>query len=222
MSSLQASQRGPLSGTVIVLELGPVSLKKKKELQAAAEKNGGIIDFVVSKKTTHVVTTPQLLDSSKIKSAVRHGCFVVTEEFITESARLGTRVDEWPYLFIGDERASMFGTSSEAYVIGNLIEGYTNVASIINEIAFRNPYSLLSTATTSGSSLHWPWRRSRSSSGSFAACCEFYVPTHFEYGHNSCGCTCICIYTCCTAIVPLCCVCSRGLFTSCPQSFWGR
>jgi len=138
----------PFSGLCFVLELGAAPLKRKKQLQTTIEHLGGNLDFIISKKTTHVVTTPQLLDSFKLKNAWKHGCFVVTEDFLLECDAQGTRVDEWPFLYIESRRALEYAKDAEAYVGQQLFYGYTNAFSIMSELASRNTYSLLAEATT--------------------------------------------------------------------------
>lgn len=108
------------------------------------------------------MTTPQLLESFKLKNAWKYGCFVVTEEFLKECLIQGSRVDEWPFLYIESQvselassafitrfqRASDFAKDSESYVAQHLLRGYNNVFSVMTELATRNPASLLSDATT--------------------------------------------------------------------------
>lgn len=124
---------GMFEGMRVFLELGVVSLSKKKEVVASIEAHGGAIDFVISKKTTHVVTLPELLGSYKLKSATNHGCFVVTEQFLTDSLEAGRRVDEWPYLFIGDTPAQQIGASSASYVGMLISRAFTEVSTVMDK-----------------------------------------------------------------------------------------
>jgi len=129
--NVESPASGIFSGLVICLELGTIPPKKKKELNALIVSHGGAAEFVIHSKTTHVVTSPALLESFKIKNARKYGCLVVTEDFITACVHHNKKVDIWPYLFIDSEPASKkYGKSSFSFVGKPLLKCYQNVVAL--------------------------------------------------------------------------------------------
>eukprot|EP00026_Physarum_polycephalum_P002983 Phypoly_transcript_02992.p1 GENE.Phypoly_transcript_02992~~Phypoly_transcript_02992.p1 ORF type:complete len:821 (+),score=244.04 Phypoly_transcript_02992:128-2590(+) len=125
---------GYFEGCRFLVELGIISQSKKKEIISSIEINGGVLDFVVSKKTTHVITNEASASSYKLKSAHTHGCFIVSEEFLDACIKAGKRVDEWPYLFLGETRASELGNYKDAdAVVGTQVSrAYAQVSSVMD------------------------------------------------------------------------------------------
>eukprot|EP01111_Echinosteliopsis_oligospora_P018243 TRINITY_DN8245_c0_g1_i1.p1 TRINITY_DN8245_c0_g1~~TRINITY_DN8245_c0_g1_i1.p1 ORF type:complete len:675 (-),score=170.10 TRINITY_DN8245_c0_g1_i1:7-2031(-) len=85
------------AGVVVCLEMGAVTLKRKKELTLLIQSHGGSVEFVITKKTSHVITVPELFDSFKIKKARSYGCFIVEEVWISDCESAGRKLDEASY-----------------------------------------------------------------------------------------------------------------------------
>lgn len=69
---------------------------------------GGRMAFMITSQLTHLVTTPEEVesDSSKVRAAKRHRCFIVREEYITACIHSGRRLDETRFLLAPREEAA--------------------------------------------------------------------------------------------------------------------
>ncbi|XP_046570901.1 protein mono-ADP-ribosyltransferase PARP4-like [Haliotis rubra] len=102
---------GVFSTCVIALDLTTsVSFKKKVEIKKKILDNGGIVSFIVTKKTTHVVgNDPEKFDvSSKCRMAVKYGIPVVSPEYVSDAIRHGQLPLTDEYIIGGRSKTSDF------------------------------------------------------------------------------------------------------------------
>eukprot|EP00026_Physarum_polycephalum_P000150 Phypoly_transcript_00150.p1 GENE.Phypoly_transcript_00150~~Phypoly_transcript_00150.p1 ORF type:complete len:1663 (-),score=347.22 Phypoly_transcript_00150:165-5153(-) len=71
------------------------------DINKAVKENGGSVSYVITKKTTHLLTTEAEVaaKSSKIKTAVSYGAKVVKESFVWDCITAQQLLDVTPYIF---------------------------------------------------------------------------------------------------------------------------
>ncbi|XP_056015621.1 uncharacterized protein LOC125677683 isoform X3 [Ostrea edulis] len=101
------------AGCQIVLDLSTsVGFKKKQEIRKTITENGGIISYIVTKKSTHVVLNDaEKADISyKCKMATKFRIPVVSLDFIFDCVSQGKQLNTDDYLLVGKTKAEEFST----------------------------------------------------------------------------------------------------------------
>eukprot|EP00105_Crassostrea_gigas_P036125 XP_019920273.1 PREDICTED: poly [ADP-ribose] polymerase 4 [Crassostrea gigas] len=104
---------GVLAGCQIVLDLSTsVGFKKKQEVRSTVTQNGGVISYIVTKKSTHVVLNDaEKADVSyKCKMAAKFRIPVVSLDFIFDCISQGKLLDTDKYLLVGKTKAQEFSS----------------------------------------------------------------------------------------------------------------
>nr|XP_034334282.1 protein mono-ADP-ribosyltransferase PARP4 isoform X4 [Crassostrea gigas] len=104
---------GVLSGCQIVLDLSTsVGFKKKQEVRSTITQNGGVISYIVTKKSTHVVLNDaEKADVSyKCKMATKFRIPVVSLDFIFDCISQGKLLDTDNFLLVGKTKAQEFSS----------------------------------------------------------------------------------------------------------------
>ncbi|XP_052710583.1 protein mono-ADP-ribosyltransferase PARP4-like isoform X3 [Crassostrea angulata] len=104
---------GVLAGCQIVLDLSTsVGFKKKQEVRSTITQNGGVISYIVTKKSTHVVLNDaEKADVSyKCKIAAKFRIPVVSLDFIFDCISQGKLLDTDNYLLVGKTKAQEFSS----------------------------------------------------------------------------------------------------------------
>ncbi|XP_061177422.1 LOW QUALITY PROTEIN: protein mono-ADP-ribosyltransferase PARP4-like [Saccostrea echinata] len=99
------------AGCQVVLDLSTsVGFKKKQEVRKTITNNGGIISYIVTKKSTHVVLNdPEKADVSyKCKMAEKFGIPVVSLDFIFDCVDQGKHLNTDDYLLVGKTKGLEF------------------------------------------------------------------------------------------------------------------
>uniref|UniRef100_K1PUC2 Poly [ADP-ribose] polymerase 4 n=1 Tax=Magallana gigas TaxID=29159 RepID=K1PUC2_MAGGI len=110
---LQDNMAGVLAGCQIVLDLSTsVGFKKKQEVRSTVTQNGGVISYIVTKKSTHVVLNDaEKADVSyKCKMAAKFRIPVVSLDFIFDCISQGKLLDTDKYLLVGKTKAQEFSS----------------------------------------------------------------------------------------------------------------
>ena len=97
----------------IVLDLSTsVHFKKKQEIRKKITKNGGIISYIVTKKSTHLVCNDlEKADISyKCKMATKYGLPVVSVDFIHDSVDQGKLLNTDNYILVGKTKSEEFNS----------------------------------------------------------------------------------------------------------------
>ncbi|XP_063404518.1 protein mono-ADP-ribosyltransferase PARP4-like [Mytilus trossulus] len=97
----------------IVLDLTTsVNLKKKTEIRKKITENGGIISYLVTKKSTHVVCNdPEKADISyKCKMATKYGLPVVSLDYILDCVDQGRLLNTDNYILVGKTKSQEFSS----------------------------------------------------------------------------------------------------------------
>ena len=97
----------------IVLDLSTnVNFKKKQEIRKKITENGGIISYIVTKKSTHVVCNDfKKADISyKCKMAAKYGLTVVSVDFIHDSVEQGRLLNTDNYILVGKTISEEFNS----------------------------------------------------------------------------------------------------------------
>ena len=70
---------------------------------------GGRVAFMITSGLTHLVTTAEEVESnsSKVRAAKRHHCFIVREEYVTACIHAGRRLDEARFLLAPREETAV-------------------------------------------------------------------------------------------------------------------
>ncbi|XP_061177489.1 protein mono-ADP-ribosyltransferase PARP4-like [Saccostrea echinata] len=104
---------GVFAGCQVVLDLSTsVGFKKKQEVRKTITNNGGIISYIVTKKSTHVVLNdPEKADVSyKCKMAEKFRIPVVSLDFIFDCVDQGKQLNTDNYLLVGKTKAQEFSS----------------------------------------------------------------------------------------------------------------
>uniref|UniRef100_A0A8B8A9B9 Poly [ADP-ribose] polymerase n=1 Tax=Crassostrea virginica TaxID=6565 RepID=A0A8B8A9B9_CRAVI len=104
---------GVFSGCQIVLDLSTsVGFKKKQEIRKTITENGGVISYIVTKKSTHIVLNDvEKADVSyKCKMATKFHIPVVSLDFIFDCVSQGKQLDSDDYLLVGKTKAQEFSS----------------------------------------------------------------------------------------------------------------
>ncbi|CAG2243592.1 PARP2_3_4 [Mytilus edulis] len=97
----------------IVLDLTTsVNFKKKTEIRKKITENGGIISYIVTKKSTHVVCNdPEKADISyKCKMATKYGLPVVSLDYIHDCVDQGRLLNTDNYILVGKTKSQEFSS----------------------------------------------------------------------------------------------------------------
>ncbi|XP_041352469.1 protein mono-ADP-ribosyltransferase PARP4-like isoform X2 [Gigantopelta aegis] len=116
---------GVFSGCQIVLDLTTsVAFKKKVEIKKKIIENGGIVSFIVTKKSTHVVgNDPEKYDISyKCQMAAKYRIPVVSPEFIWSAIKMGKLPNSDDYIIGGRSKKSDFKSGKITANLSNTAE----------------------------------------------------------------------------------------------------
>ncbi|VDH98080.1 poly [ADP-ribose] polymerase [Mytilus galloprovincialis] len=97
----------------IVLDLTTsVNFKKKTEIRKKITNNGGVISYIVTKKSTHVVCNdPEKADISyKCKMATKYGLPVVSLDYIHDCVDQGRLLNTDNYILVGKTKSQEFSS----------------------------------------------------------------------------------------------------------------
>ncbi|XP_063404028.1 uncharacterized protein LOC134687563 isoform X2 [Mytilus trossulus] len=97
----------------IVLDLTTsVNFKKKTEIRKIITNNGGVISYIVTKKSTHVVCNdPEKADISyKCKMATKYGLPVVSLDYIHDCVDQGRLLNTDNYILVGKTKSQEFSS----------------------------------------------------------------------------------------------------------------
>uniref|UniRef100_A0ABM0MFB2 Poly [ADP-ribose] polymerase n=1 Tax=Saccoglossus kowalevskii TaxID=10224 RepID=A0ABM0MFB2_SACKO len=97
----------------ITLELGTsIQFKKKQEIKKKITENDGIISYIITKKTTHlVVSNPEKADTSyKMRQAIKYDIPVVSMDFIYQCVEKQKLLDPDQYIVYGTSRTGEFSS----------------------------------------------------------------------------------------------------------------
>ncbi|XP_064627264.1 protein mono-ADP-ribosyltransferase PARP4-like isoform X2 [Lineus longissimus] len=104
---------GIFSNCQAVLEFGTsIRFKEKKALQTDVTDNGGVISYIITKKSSFVVAVgiSNAEDTYKCRTAQKLGIPIVSANFIRDSIEAGKLLDHDGYLMAGKTRAEEFKT----------------------------------------------------------------------------------------------------------------
>jgi len=106
--------------------------REKKEVIEEIKKNGGEINFGITKNTTHLITSEKEINdvSFNVKSAYKIGCWVVLPTFIFDSVRFGKKEQEWNHTIINSERACTLAENEEELVLQNIHQAVSNITNL--------------------------------------------------------------------------------------------
>ncbi|XP_071133573.1 uncharacterized protein [Mytilus edulis] len=107
------SKMSIFSDCQIVLDLTTsVNFKKKTEIRKKITENGGIISYIVTKKSTHVVCNdPEKADISyKCKMATQYGLPVVSLDYIHDCVDQGRLLNTDNYILVGKTKSQEFSS----------------------------------------------------------------------------------------------------------------
>jgi len=90
---------------------------------------GGRIVYGINNETTHLVSSHQQIIqiSFQVRTAYRHGLWVVLPSFVLRSQEIKKKEDEWNHILINGKDATEFASNSEQFVKTRLAKGIRNI-----------------------------------------------------------------------------------------------
>nr|XP_047129288.1 protein mono-ADP-ribosyltransferase PARP4 isoform X3 [Hydra vulgaris] len=98
------------SGCIVTLDLATnASFREKEILRKAIVNNGGVVSYIITKKSTHVVVASKEFaqTSYRCERALKYGVPVVTSDFITKSVEAGFLLNHESFLAFKIEKESV-------------------------------------------------------------------------------------------------------------------